>query len=200
MTGTVSNAQPADDGRVAGNNTRAVDEENFNHDLADLEAAVGLHMNQSISTVTSAQVGGHTRPVGGPGLAKWQHGDTDPDNDVPRSLLIEPNTVSPSTKRAGTTGGHNVRSKNLGMFDSTALPLLWDADTSQTHDEQVSGPRLSKRPRPVLLRTNTTSAKERAMWTWVNITNLDSFIRDVYDYFEGGGMWCILSFNALRLM
>ncbi|KAK7428660.1 autophagy protein atg9 [Neonectria magnoliae] len=42
--------------------------------------------------------------------------------------------------------------------------------------------------------------REKALWRWVNTSNLDSFMRDVYDYYEGGGLWCILCANALWLL
>lgn len=46
----------------------------------------------------------------------------------------------------------------------------------------------------------SNNPREKALWRWVNTSNLDSFMRDVYDYFEGGGLWCILCANALWLL
>jgi autophagy-related protein 9 len=38
------------------------------------------------------------------------------------------------------------------------------------------------------------------MWRWVNVTNLDNFIRDVYDYYRDSGLRCILLARFLHLM
>lgn len=34
-------------------------------------------------------------------------------------------------------------------------------------------------------------SKERALWMWANVTNLDVFLQDVYDYYLGNGLYCI---------
>lgn len=39
-----------------------------------------------------------------------------------------------------------------------------------------------------------------AMWRWVNVTNLDNFIRDVYDYHRACGLRCILVERLLHLV
>jgi autophagy-related protein 9 len=42
--------------------------------------------------------------------------------------------------------------------------------------------------------------KEKAMWLWANVENLDNFLKDVYTYFLGNGMWSILLNRALSLL
>jgi autophagy-related protein 9 len=44
------------------------------------------------------------------------------------------------------------------------------------------------------------NAKKKAEWRWANVSNLDIFIKDVYDYYVGNGMWCILVERALHLV
>lgn len=39
---------------------------------------------------------------------------------------------------------------------------------------------------------------EKAMWRWVNVENLDNFLREVYDYFLDCGIWSILLSRALK--
>lgn len=41
--------------------------------------------------------------------------------------------------------------------------------------------------------------KERAMWMWANVTNLDIFLQDVYDYYLGNGWYCIALQRFLNL-
>ena len=38
------------------------------------------------------------------------------------------------------------------------------------------------------------------MWLWANVENLDNFLKDVYTYFLGNGMWSILLNRALSLL
>lgn len=42
--------------------------------------------------------------------------------------------------------------------------------------------------------------KERALWRWANVENLDNFLKDVYDYFLGNGIWCIMLSRVLNLL
>ena len=45
-----------------------------------------------------------------------------------------------------------------------------------------------------------STAYDRAMWRWVNVSNLDNFIRDVYDYYRDSGIRCILLARLLHLV
>lgn len=40
---------------------------------------------------------------------------------------------------------------------------------------------------------------ERARWMWANVDNLDIFLQEVYAYFLGNGMWCILLTKAVNM-
>lgn len=42
--------------------------------------------------------------------------------------------------------------------------------------------------------------RERALWRWANVENLDNFLRDVYDYFLGNGIYSILLSKILNLL
>lgn len=46
----------------------------------------------------------------------------------------------------------------------------------------------------------TIDPKEKAMWRWANVENLDNFVRDVYTYFLGNGIWSILLTRVLNLL
>lgn len=45
-----------------------------------------------------------------------------------------------------------------------------------------------------------STAYDRAMWRWVNVSNLDNFIRDVYAYYRDSGIRCILLARLLHLV
>jgi autophagy-related protein 9 len=44
------------------------------------------------------------------------------------------------------------------------------------------------------------NAKQKAEWRWASVSNLDIFIKDVYDYYQGCGIKCILLERSLHLL
>ncbi|CCD22362.1 autophagy protein ATG9 NDAI_0A02040 [Naumovozyma dairenensis CBS 421] len=49
-------------------------------------------------------------------------------------------------------------------------------------------------------KINTLNNKERALWKWANVENLDVFLQDVYDYYLGNGFTCIVLEKALNII
>lgn len=49
-------------------------------------------------------------------------------------------------------------------------------------------------------RSNRMSAKERALWRWVNVEDLDAFLQEVYLYYVGKGIWAIGLSRLLNLL
>ncbi|CED85250.1 apg9-domain-containing protein [Phaffia rhodozyma] len=43
-------------------------------------------------------------------------------------------------------------------------------------------------------------AYEKALWDWVNVDDLDLFLQDVYEYYKGNGIFCIVLSRALNLI
>lgn len=43
-------------------------------------------------------------------------------------------------------------------------------------------------------------AKERALWRWVNVEDLDAFLQEVYMYYVGKGIWAIGLSRLLNLL
>ncbi|KAM3470218.1 hypothetical protein MY8738_009829 [Beauveria namnaoensis] len=188
---------------------RALDEENLKHEFRDVQFDE-TKTRESRTTVAStmAERGPKIGSPSSKGQYKskqlpttWAADDEDPDEDVPASLLVENNdepiqrleSMSRATAqgakesipwRASPPGAHTAQWETVKrqhrLYRDDAIK------TFQLHS-MVSGSRLGGR-------------RERALWRWVNTSSLDSFMRDVYDYYEGGGMWCILCSNALWLL
>jgi autophagy-related protein 9 len=137
-------------------------------------------------------------------LPRWNQQDDDGDNEVPASLLMEPNEVmnlhTTSPRRA--TRSSNPRSPAAAGPSSARSRGQWEAVTAQQllHQDDPYSASTGKQPIPVARGAVSNNPREKALWRWVNTSNLDSFMRDVYDYYEGGGLWCILCANALWLM
>ncbi|KAL9000844.1 MAG: hypothetical protein Q9169_000598 [Polycauliona sp. 2 TL-2023] len=121
------------------------------------------------------------------------------DDDVPPSLLIEDNdhpvlplqeqqprpTVSPIPGPA-----------------SRATKAKWRAtqERQRLHPDLPAMQRPLSRSGPQLPSLAIASPRERAMWRWANVEDLDNFLRDVYEYFLGNGIWCILLSRVLNLL
>lgn len=191
-----------------------LDEENLSHDFHeyDLEHAEGLGVEDS-RTISGGTTG--PRPRNRSLQASDQHREhrrpyasqeEDEDNDVPASLLVEAHEVDMEPLPG--------QQKKMPGRQSTAIPgpshagAQWEAaqDQQRLHDDGAFGP---SRPTsggvgglPSSLFTGMVSgnAKKKAEWRWANVSNLDNFIKDVYDYYLGNGMGCILVERALHLV
>ncbi|KAH7325131.1 autophagy protein Apg9-domain-containing protein [Stachybotrys elegans] len=193
---------------------RHLDEENLRHHFSDFDTE-GLTVGDSRITVDSAAYSTKPRPQAGMSRtrmnrdtpSKWPIHDDEIDNDVPASLLVEPNEVTDAMRAANV--GRDAEQSDLPLLppppsagpSSARSRAQWEAatahqklhdDTRRHHDE--------RQPRSLMAGVVSGSRREQALWRWVNTTNLDSFMRDVYDYYEGGGLWCILCSNALWLL
>jgi autophagy-related protein 9 len=188
-----------------------LDEENLNHDFHDYDLghAEGLGAEESRATLGD---------VTGPASRGRRHqGDQHPkddrsawvpqedegDNDVPASLLVERHEqdteVTPGRSRRSKRGHHAAAIPG----PSKACPQ-WEAVQAEQklHNDRVFGQPQHGNALPNSLFTGVVlgNAKKKAEWRWANISNLDNFMKDVYDYYLGNGMWCILVERALHLV
>ncbi|KAK4140092.1 autophagy protein Apg9-domain-containing protein [Dichotomopilus funicola] len=187
-----------------------LDEENLSHDFHeyDLEHAEGLGVEES-RTISGGAVGPTSRSRSGQDR-EHRHPrasqEEDEDNDVPASLLVEAHEVDmeplpgQQKKMAGRQSGAIPGPSHAGAQWETAQ------NQQRLHDDGAFGP---SRPAsggvgglPSSLFTGMVSgnAKKKAEWRWANVSNLDNFIKDVYDYYLGNGMGCILVERALHLV
>lgn len=188
-----------------------LDEENLRHDFGGVEPE---HIVDGDSRISVENADGRDTGVmaAAPSQirrerpSRWGSED-DADNDVPESLLIEHN---------GDNLRPPVRITNLMADPTQASPrgasvpvpspaksrAQWEAATSQQrlHRDEPHSRRSRLQMRSVMEGVVVGGHREKALWRWVNTSNLDSFMRDVYDYYEGGGLWCILCSNALWLL
>ncbi|EAU36557.1 conserved hypothetical protein [Aspergillus terreus NIH2624] len=139
---------------------------------------------------------------------RWMHARSpqnepdDGDDDVPASLLVEgreddedlkarlpppPSSHGFADQEASIPGPSSRRDRARWESAREQLPLYND----------------QRRPRPKVWGHPNLAAvdpKEKAMWLWANVENLDNFLKDVYTYFLGNGMWSILLNRALSLL
>ncbi|KAG4026567.1 hypothetical protein MFRU_039g00450 [Monilinia fructicola] len=139
--------------------------------------------------------------------------EEDPDDDVPASLLIEANNrhLDPGTpnhsrmrqtalpKRAPAVPGPSAREAREARERAH-----WEMTQAQQklHEDEARGPGALQTPYPTPRNPGllTGSPKDKAMYGWATVNNLDNFIRDVYEYFEGAGIWCIILAKVIDLL
>ncbi|KAK0764596.1 hypothetical protein N5P37_002062 [Trichoderma harzianum] len=136
---------------------------------------------------------------------RWPQHDDDGDDDVPASLLVESNKAMANPALDQAEAQH-YRSPEPSSGHGRAQ---WRPPTEEARHEipkPSAQPTATAAPAPppsfgsLLNAGPSFDRKNAALWRWANITNLDSFMRDVYNYYEGDGMWAIMCSNALRLL
>ena len=177
-------------------------------DVQNLEEHFGHRAPRRIpadnSQLTGAKAASNSRSKNGvKNLRSFQpawHGyDDDGENDVPESLLVEPNEVNKENGADTALPMARPPSSGLNHYDRRAQARTHGRTTPPQRSNREAGLGVTQ-PRSLSRRVIPGGPKEKALWRWVNISNIDSFMRDVYDYYEGGGLICILCSNALWLL
>lgn len=129
----------------------------------------------------------------------------DGDDDVPASLLIEGDEADEDLKA-------RLPPPPQDLSDPEAPA---PGPSSRDHVSHRGSAGVSRSPRPSPRRNHwmgrrsgggqhpalaMVDPKEKAMWRWANVENLDNFLKDVYIYFLGNGIWSILLSRALNLL
>ncbi|KAH6643963.1 autophagy protein Apg9-domain-containing protein [Boeremia exigua] len=182
-----------------------IDEENFGayFEPQDLEHLLEEASASQITADSRAVSPETRRPLNAPpGIntanraAGWKQpppAPVDDDDDVPQSLLLEGGPLSPQVAR-----------RSDGLPPPVPGPATrqtraqWDTTQRQQrlHDE-MAGP-----PASTWGRTGqfNVSPKDRALWLWVNQTDLDAYMKDVYEYYRGHGIYSMLLKRFLTLL
>ncbi|KAL4868605.1 hypothetical protein BDV12DRAFT_96460 [Aspergillus spectabilis] len=130
--------------------------------------------------------------------------DDDHDDDVPASLLMEGHEDDDDLRsRLPPPPSHHLSDPQPSRSAHFPRPdhIRWDTTGDQRPSHDLSR---RNRPRSFWSAGHPNMAlidpKEKAMWMWANVENLDNFLKDVYTYFLGNGIWSILLNQVLSLM
>ena len=183
----------------------AIDEDNFGYRFRDEDLDVEAEADPEIA-MESTPLRGKTDPPTSQSIAYSQtkralkgKAVEDVDNEVPQSLLFEDDQQGKPTHRGQ---------------DDLALPAPVPGPPSRTARARWQATQREQQlhPDPVLpLEQNVNTfrharplgsidPKERAVWMWANVQNLDRFLNDVYDYYVGHGIWSILLNRMVKLL
>ncbi|EGY19092.1 uncharacterized protein VDAG_09426 [Verticillium dahliae VdLs.17] len=184
-----------------------LDENNWNQHFLDQDLD-GLAIEDSRTTADgTANLVRQAKktPQNRPAVSNHWHGsgrEDEGDNDVPASLLVEANEaeqIGKSTHRKQLPATSR-RHKPPGQ-PSRQSQAQWERAQSQQrlyHELPLRSP--GAKPSTALGGVVSGSPREQALWRWINVSNLDFFMRDVYEYYLGSGFWCILCERALHLV
>ena len=142
---------------------------------------------------------------------KWQQlsrvQDVDEANDeVPASLLVELDQPGRPTSRPrppATSQPQQADAVPVVGRASGATRARWNSVQQQQRlyrDPNVL-PAYAGRPDRAKKQNNLlVNPRERALWRWANVQNLDNFLHDVYQYYLGKGIYSMLLSQALNLL
>lgn len=208
----------------------ALDEENLGQHFEDLELDQAdverlsdshHHHHHHITGESSALLGDNLKQRGnqswrqqrGTGEAlsrpRWMdpspgsHAAEEGDDEVPQSLLFEGGEGPTATGAVDDHGpAHHADISPVPGPSTPEARVHWE--TTQRHQTLYRDTPRVDRPRRAGSQVKKglllIDPKERAMWRWANVEDLDNFLKDVYDYFLGNGIWCIMLSRALNLL
>ncbi|KAK6850884.1 hypothetical protein PG987_000518 [Apiospora arundinis] len=187
-----------------------IDEENLNHNFEDEDLPHGLD-DSRISSGSAIPPARDARGTSGrrhkyDAGTRWLSVDDDGDNEVPASLLVEHHSSAPAAgSNPRRTGGPKSRQAATPGPSSRQNQAQWETAQIQQplHPEDEYGrPMRGPQPNGIPARRGglNINPRDKAMYRWANVQNLDIFIGEVYNYYLGAGMWCILLDRVLHLL
>ncbi|KAK2768682.1 autophagy protein atg9 [Arachnomyces sp. PD_36] len=200
----------------------AVDEENLGGRFQDyeLEDALADASDSQMTTQSTAFLGQEhpRRPPGGrldrrrskgkSTRPKWMGNSPrvteadEGDDEVPASLLVEGDDDEDDTTPPAPPAHPNAREPSPMSSPGDTRRPRWEGGRSIHPRHSISQVGRSPRGDDNGRGPNLAFAdpKEKAMWRWTNVENLDNFLKDVYIYFIGNGIWCIFLSRILNLL
>ncbi|KAF2030814.1 APG9-domain-containing protein [Setomelanomma holmii] len=120
------------------------------------------------------------------------------DDDVPQSLLLEGGLDPPPNPNKRLDGlpppvpGPSTR-QTRAQWETTR-------QQQRLHDEDARNVPARSWGATGRRGQFTADPKEKALWLWVNQTDLDTYMREVYEYYIGCGIYSMLLRRALSLL
>lgn len=174
-----------DDGASNNENTHMLDSE------SDLDSSLSLSAPPSPVGVSSVNelANNHSAQVHWNTNRQFYGKDQDVNNSIPRASP-PPNKIVSTAK--GFFGKLRPQKGSLPMYEQ---PQQFRKSTPEEPSAQTKYQRQNKRRRQFVI-----PPKERALYLWANITNMDEFLTDVYYYYRGNGLLNIVLTRLVDLL
>lgn len=214
-----TNTDTSDDerGRALALDERNLEEQSFN---LDIEAA---NLDLEESRVTSQNTGflrksirhGQTRTLD-PGMSRahpFSRGRKstrlldveEVDDEVPASLLIEGRELGGEPTSSNPADGAGKAEYAVPSLKSPnrSTRSQWETVRENQRLHPLDAPpstNVTNKTGKALPGLGLAHPKDKAMWRWANVENVDNYIRDVYVYYIENGVWSILLGRCLYLL
>ena len=199
----------------------ALDEENLDERFQDqdLEAMLADAVESQVTTESTAFLPPpaiakqSTSRNEASKMPRWLRGSPGPrsasleddEDDVPQSLLLESGRAKQNERgrRRSNVPADPERLPSPVPGPSTrTAKKQWETTRTQQrlYQDSAGQTRAGNYIRSLRNGRFITDPKEKEMWRWANVNNLDRFLQDVYAYHSGKGIWSILLRRVLSLL
>lgn len=199
-------SKPSDD--VENHAAMAIDEENLNEPFQDQD------LEQLLAEAAESETGNEGTPFvpvekrrrrssGSKRTPKWMKearkagvgDDDDADDDVPQSLMLQGGNDARPTRGAKERrlSSDNQAPPPMPGPSTRTAQAQWEATRAQQrlYDNTTAADRRTTPARIPGTGILTANPKDRALWRWANVENLDGFLYSVYYYYVKDGIWSI---------
>ncbi|KAF2402268.1 APG9-domain-containing protein [Trichodelitschia bisporula] len=189
----------------------AIDEANLGEQFQEQDLEQLLAEENDLATESTAFLPDKSKNKSGKGRAdeKWKRQHTtaggpasriEEDEDVPESLLFE--------GQKGYRPGDRTRQRaSSAAHDAVPVPgpethntrAQWNAARAQQplHPDRT---RSRTTPARQMIRALGADPKQKALWKWANVENLDVFLKQVYEYYAAHGIWSIVLQRVISVL
>lgn len=128
----------------------------------------------------------------------------DGDDEVPASLLVEHDQRKIPTSPPPPVTNRAAGTSPIPGPATTTARRQWEA--TQAHQALHPEDRKDRSRVPASrvpqghLALAMADPKQKAMWMWTNTVDIDNFLKDVYVYYLGNGIWSIILNRILSLL
>lgn len=176
---------------------------------SDIDADSTLELRRQSPIPQSSILGATNQPRFFPALSgpranrsTGQYRDEEDNTEVPQSLLFESND-QPIRGKIFSRGDDSVLGQEASMMGGPGpsttknrrLEERWNTRPTRSFSRNDEGSPIRK-PQ----RLGNVDLKARAMWKWANVSNLDNFLQDAYQYYYGKGIYNILLSRLLNML
>lgn len=133
-----------------------------------------------------------------------QHEGEDGDDEVPASLLVEGNDVIHLNPRKHAQAQDVAQASEPPIAGpaTTEIAARWQTTQGQQplHTNDRTAPLNRRSVLGMNMPLGVVSSRERAENRWASVVNLDNFLKEVYEYYLGNGIWSILLSRILYIL
>ncbi|KAK3172209.1 hypothetical protein Dsin_033142 [Dipteronia sinensis] len=123
------------------------------------------------------------------------------DDDVPASLLIEGAVDLQPHELENLPPPPHQTSPEPSLNNQTRTQWERAQAAQELHpNARITSTRQFARTTSVGTALAMADPREKAMWRWANVQNLDNFLYDVYNYYLNHGFWSIMLQRAISLL